>query len=374
MKQVPRIVLSLLAMLPIVLAQPARAVPHELGIKTKLGEQSVAYDMNANGQVAGVMVDDAGYQHAIFYEHGNLVEIARLGGADSEARHINQRGQVIGSAATGDHRWTAYVYDKTGGTQELGTLGGRNSHGTAINDAGAAVGFADTADDTWHAFLALPGKPLQDLGTLGGNVSFASGINNRGQVVGTATDPNGYRHAFLYDAAHGMVDLGTLGGHNSYGTFINDHGVVVGASETASRRWHAFAYDGQHMKDLGALIGFGDSYATGINNAGHVVGEVETANQHFSFVWRDNRMTVAEGGPKGLYKTNAINNVEQVVGATYDRGLIAAEMFSGSPPYKDRGGSNLVMRMITVFGLACAAVILRRRYRGISISSYTGRH
>ncbi len=349
----------------------ANAVPQPVGIATALHEQSVAYDMNPSGQVAGVIVDDNGNQRAIFYDHGKLIEIGQLGGGESEAKHINRTGQVIGSATRQDHRWRGYLYDEVNGMQEIGTLGGKNSHGAAVNDLGVAVGYADTESGEWHAFIYKPGSPLQDLGTLGGKISFASGINNRGQVVGTSTTDHDYRHAFLYDPARGMVDLGTLGGRTSYATSINDAGMVVGASEMKNRRWHAFEYDGHRMIDLGALIGYGDSFATGINNAGHAVGSVVTAGQHFSFVWRDNQMTLHEGGPKGLYLTNAINNVEEVVGATYDRGFIAAFANSAAPPYRDPGGTNLLSRMVLVMVMAGVAVVLRKRYKGIHLRDFS---
>jgi hypothetical protein len=67
-----------------------------------------------------------------------------------------------------------------------------------------------------------------------------------------------------------------------------------------------------------------------------------------------------------LYVTNAINNVEQVVGATYDRGMNAASMHSSSPPYVDPGGRNLISRIGMVMLLAGIAVVLRKRYLGLT--------
>lgn len=348
----------------------AIAATHSLGIVAQ--GDSIAYDMNAQGQVAAVTTDEQGNQHAVFFEHGVSTEIGTLGGNDSEARHINESGEIIGSANQKDGSWRAYLYRREHGMQMLGTLGGTNSHGTALNNAGAAVGFADTANREWHAFLFQPGSALIDLGTLGGKISYANGINYRGQVVGAATLPSGYRHAFVYDAEHGMVDLGTLGGRSSYATSINDHGVVAGASEMPDRSWHAFTWDGHKMKDIGVLLGQGDSFATGINNAGHVVGTYVIGEDRRSFVWRDNNVTMHHSGAKGLYLTNGINNVEQVIGATYDRGMIAATMLSSAAPYVDRGGSNLFSRIVFVVLVAGAAVIYRRRYKGILLAGYTG--
>ncbi|GGC64636.1 DUF3466 family protein [Undibacterium terreum] len=345
-------------------AGEASATTRSLGISSPLNGGSLANDMNASGQVAAMIEDNKGVWHAAYFEKGQLTRLEMLGETESEAKRINDKGELIGSSNKKDGTWTAFVYSRANGMQELGTLGGPSSHGAAINNAGAAVGFADTADGEWHAFLYQPGEAMKDLGTFGGKVSYASGINNAGQVVGTATTPNGSRHAFLYDAASGMRDLGTLGGRYSSATAINDKGMVVGTSEMKDRSWHAFVHDGTTMKDLGALIGPGDSFASAINNAGHVVGSVDRGDKRISFVWRDNKMLLHPAG-KGLYLTNAINNQEQVIGATYDRGLNAATMQSNAAPFVDLGGTKILGFNIVMLLLASIVVIYRKRFRGL---------
>ncbi len=347
----------------------ADATTHSLGISSPLQGGSLASDMNASGQVAAMIEDHKGGWHAAFFEKGELIKLETLGETESEAKRINDKGELIGSSNKKDGTWTAFLYSRATGMQELGTLGGANSHGAALNNAGSAVGFADTANGDWHAFLHQPGEPLKDLGTLGGKISYASGINNREQVVGTATTEDGSRHAFLYDAARGMVNLGTLGGRYSSATAINDKGVVVGTSEMKDRSWHAFVYDGMQMKDLGLVIGAGDSFATAINNAGHVVGSVEIGERHLSFVWRDNKMLLHPSG-KGLYLTNAINDAEQVIGATYDRGLNAATMQSNAAPFVDLGGTKILSFNLIMVLLAGTVVIFRKRFRGLFFRTY----
>ena len=348
----------------------AAAVTQSLGIAPPKKGGSIAYDMNAAGQVAAVIKDADGYSHAVFFEKGKVIKLDALGGTESEATRINEKGEVVGSSNKDNGRWTAFLYNRNDGMRELGTLGGASSHGMAINNQGWAVGFADTPSGDWHAFLYQPGEALKDLGTLGGKVSYASGINNAGQVVGTAMKEDGYRHAFLYDAKRGMIDLGTLGGRYSSATAINDKGVVVGTSEMKDRSLHAFSYDGTRMTDLGAIIGIGNSFATGINNVGHIVGTVDIGELRMSFVWRDNKMLMHPAG-KGLYLTNAINNQEQVIGATYDRGLNAATMRSNAVPFVDLGGTKIFGFNLFVLLVAATAVIFRKRFKGLLFYSYT---
>ncbi|AZP11228.1 HAF repeat-containing protein [Undibacterium parvum] len=345
----------------VLIGSDAAATSHLLGIESKQYGESIAYDMNVAGQVAAVIKEKDGTPHAVFFENGKLIKLEMPGETESEANHINSKGEVVGSSKKGQ-TWRAFIRGR--GMQDLGTLGGPNSYGMALNNAGLAVGFADTSNRDWHAFLYTPGESLKDLGTLGGKVSYASGINNQGKVVGTATTTDGSRHAFLYDQTTGMADLGTLGGRYSSATAINDQGVVVGSSETKDRHLHAFVHDGTQMIDLGDKIGFGNSYATGINNEGHVVGVVDSADMRLSFVWRDNKMALHPAG-KSLYLTNAINNAGQVIGASYDHGMNAATMPSDAPPFVDLGGRKIFGFNLIVVMLAAAIALFRKRLKGL---------
>lgn len=354
----------------------AGAVSHSLNILPNAQGQTIANDMNTVGQVAANFEDNDG-KHGIYFEKGKSLQLGTLGGKESEARRINDKGVIVGSASKKNGQWRAFLYSRANGMQELGTLGGENSRGNAINNEGAAVGYSDLANDEWHAFLYRPGEPLKDLGTLGGKVSYANAINNKGQVVGAAALANGYRHAFYYDAARGMIDLGTLGGRFSVATAINDNGVVVGASETANRHWHAFVFDGKHMLDLGTVIGIGDSYANAINSKGHVVGTVESGDERLSFVWADGKITLYRGG-KDLYLANTINDADQVIGATtYGYSLDAAVMTSSAEPYVDHGFANFLGLIVAVLAAAIAMVIgtviyrkRRHRHAADSIAHY----
>ena len=118
---------------------------------------------------------------------------------------------------------------------EIGTLGGAASFAEHLNDAGQVVGTADTAAGQPHAFLWVNGV-ITDLGTLpGGAASSAAGINARGQVVGVSTTAPGQQlrtagsRAVLWQGGR-MIDLGTLGGDFSEATAVNDAGQVAGVA------------------------------------------------------------------------------------------------------------------------------------------------
>ena len=231
------------------------------------GEYSEARDINEIGQIVGY-AETADYAiHAFVYENGVMTNLGGiLGGDDSEAYGINNLGQIVGYALNSEGEYHAFVYDH-GTVTDLGTLGGTHSLAYDINDLGKVTGYAATADGDMHAFIYdLATSTMTDLGTLGGNYSYAYDINNSGQIVGVSTTAAGYYHAFFYD--HGtMTDLGTLGGSDQSVAYeINDNGEVVGASGG-----HSFVYAEGAMTDLGVLGGM-SSDAKGINNLGQIVG------------------------------------------------------------------------------------------------------
>src|ERR1700736_5767490 len=60
---------------------------------------------------------------------------------------------------------------------DLGTLGGSNSIATAVNDRGQVVGYSRTAGDAEsHAFSWTATEGMVDLGTIGGSLSSATAV------------------------------------------------------------------------------------------------------------------------------------------------------------------------------------------------------
>ena len=192
------------------------------------GGYSWAFGINENGQVvggSGTAPYDA--EHAFLWTRG--VGLQDLGGGS--ARDINDRGQIAGNVGRHAALWTSGA-----GMQDLGTLGGPGSNARAINNHGQVVGSSnyipnDSSDG--HAYLWTHGAGMQDLGTLGGTNSFAVAINDRGQVIGSATIASGEYHPFLWTSRDGMQDLTTLlplddGWGHLYALDINNAGQIVG--------------------------------------------------------------------------------------------------------------------------------------------------
>ena len=183
--------------------------------------------------ISGLPAPCEGYQYlqlGYLWQDGVMTALPTLGGNNSSAFGVNNRGQVVGLAetATVDPScvapqvldFKAVVYGpKRGEVHELPTFPGDAVAGaTAINDNGDVVGFSGSCAVPVfqlgvHAVVWRNGAVF-DLGGLGGkmnNTAFA--INNAGQIVGISDLPGDtITHAALWQKGARPTDLGALPG------------------------------------------------------------------------------------------------------------------------------------------------------------------
>ena len=272
------------------------------------GSNSCTQAINARGWIVGGSENGAidpltGYPEvrAVLWRNGKIRNLGTLGGHESVAFAINERGQVAGFAsnaipdsfpdsvfAFGGTQAHAFLW-KDGAMQDLGTLGGPNSIAFNVNDRGQVAGNANTSFTPNPVSGNLPVSPflwddghMIDLGTLGGTFASENNLNNTGQVVGFSklTGDVGF-HPYLWSRGR-LADLGTFGGKNGTAMALNDAGDVVGwaelpipcagCGEPGQQEYHAALWSRGTMTDLGFALGDRCSQAEAINSKRQVVG------------------------------------------------------------------------------------------------------
>lgn len=233
-------------------------------------EDFCGFDSNAGVPPTGLICQ------AFLWQDGLMSALPTLGGNNSQALGVNNRGQIVGFAeqSTQDPNCIApQVLDIQAvvwgpNPDEIRTLapleGDISAWAIAINNAGQIVGLsgncvspnfnAPGATTPQHAVIWQNGT-VTNIGTLGGSYIFPWAINAKGQVVGQATPPgDGPIHTFLW---HGdvMNDLGVIPGDVLSGAFgLNDHGQVVGGSCDQNFNCRAFLWQDGVMTDINSLV------------------------------------------------------------------------------------------------------------------------
>jgi probable HAF family extracellular repeat protein len=229
---------------------------------------------------------------ATLWQEGSVINLGTFGGNNSGAFAVNNRGQVVGAAATqlvdplssflfgfGVQQSRAFLW-QNGSKEDLGTLGGPDASASLINDRGQVAGSSyidsnvnpTTGIPTIHPFLWENGE-MKDLGTIGGTFVFElNHLNETGELVGGMTTAGDTMiHPFLWDGKK-LRDLGTLGGSLGNAIWINDAGTVVGVAQDASEHFRAFIWKDGVMSDLGVAAGDQCGIAYAINASGQIVG------------------------------------------------------------------------------------------------------
>jgi len=303
-----------------------------------------------NGLVAGIsengidpLTGSPAWEAILWGKDGSINDLGTFGGNDSAANAVNSHGQVAGVALNtipdpytslfyipGATQAHAFRWTESQGLQDLGTLGGTDSAAFLINEKGEIAGWSFTSSivPTIDPFF-WDGK-MRDMGTFGGTFGKSFALNNRGQVAGFSNlAGDSTCHPFLWDKTGGMKDLGTLGGDSGEAFFVNDAGEVVGSSNVPGAlgcdngaQNHAFLWKNGVMTDLGAPDGDQCSGAEAINSKSQIVGGGDDCNGNLQKAFLSE-----DGGPAVDLNTLIPHNAGvQLTGAVYitNSGEIAA--------------------------------------------------
>jgi probable HAF family extracellular repeat protein len=312
----------------ILVTQPVTGQVYQMtDLGTLGGSNTFARGINNRGEVVGDSEFKEGVpvRHAFLFSNGILKDLTpaltNTVGPSSFAFGINNLGIVVGAARTSGCFLGPCAVMWRGGTMTDMGMGGHESYATGVNDAGQIVfwnfGRHPTNVAFWNSFLWENGSVtfLQ-----GGFFNETSGINNKRQVIGQG----GHNTSIWENGAWRSV--GTLSGEFccSVARGINDSTQVVGDSPAGNNSRHAFLYNDSIKKisDLGTLGGT-NSFARSINNLGQVVGYSEITpgdvkNTH-AFLYNNgpmidlNRRVVNNPAGWELIEANGINDAGQIV-------------------------------------------------------------
>jgi probable HAF family extracellular repeat protein len=170
---------------------------------------------------------------ALLWTGTSVLDLGTLpGGAFSDARAINNRGDIVGSSGTATGSVHAVLWQNAT-IEDLGTaVGDSESYANAIADSGWIAGMGAPATFVFHPLEWRSRTAPLELGSFASVDTSALGVNERGWAVGYAGFPGATEALLWQDGA--AADLGP-----GLAFAINSSGEVVGQSNLHAVVWHA---------------------------------------------------------------------------------------------------------------------------------------
>jgi probable HAF family extracellular repeat protein len=265
-------------------------------IDDPLGSKTIAYGINASGQIVGL------FSGGSFLYSGGAYTTLNDPLGTTTAYGINDSSQVVGNYTIlgADSALATHGFSYSGGTyttiDDPSAGGGITSTTSAdgINNDGQIVGYYRDSFGSTHGFLYSGGiyttldDPLAATSQFGFSITVATGINDSGQIVGYYNDGKQRNHGFLYDGGtYTTLDDPLATNGSTVATGINAAGQIVGYYTDGTTN-HGFLYSGGTYTTLDAPFASSaltaGTFANGINDAGDIVGYyIDSAGVYHGF-------------------------------------------------------------------------------------------
>ena len=157
---------------------------------------STAMGINASNQIAGYFFPSVA-ENTLGFLWTQAGGLQSFGSSGTLAYAINDPGTVVGQSTFANGFKHAFSWTQAGGMNDLGTLGGPESAALGISNRGWIVGTSLTSSGTGllHGFLWTPAGVMQDLATVAGLSSnhqpYWVQVNNFG-VIAMTSNLGGY--------------------------------------------------------------------------------------------------------------------------------------------------------------------------------------
>lgn len=359
-------------LLAIIIVTPAYSAP-KYKIEAILQNDEYKYGpkkINDNGQVIAFVSTDRSTWHSVIWDKGKIIKIDTLGGKQSLAEDINNKGQVVGFSSISDGTRLeshAFLWEN-GNVTDLGTLKSNTkpdkSHGPsgkipdmpsnsiafAINNKGQIVGTSDYGGPYGDDLFLWENGEMNDLGgfsimnnngrpyihtlrvcaiTDSSKIITFSYIESRCKFYIIEWNPGNAKHKDIPKSVYGgffedrdctVTELSDIPGTAVIGN-VNNHAHITGSfvpdDQVGQKKpnRHAFIWQDGIFTDLGK-----NSSASGINDISQVVGRVQTEALSYAAIWENGKVTdlnklIPKDSGWVLRGAVDINNKGQIIGA-----------------------------------------------------------
>jgi probable HAF family extracellular repeat protein len=171
------------------------------------GLQDLTPDITSNGGATAAAINSSNQIVGYYFPNGSLNTLGfvwtqagglqNLGPAGTLAFAVNEAGTVVGRSPVANGYSHAFSWTQTGGIKDLGDLGGGQSSALSINNRGWIVGtsLTSTGNGLLHGFLWTPSQGMQDFTVLAGVGTtlqpYSMQVNDFG-VIAITTKKYGY--------------------------------------------------------------------------------------------------------------------------------------------------------------------------------------
>jgi uncharacterized membrane protein len=232
-----------------------------------------AFDINAQGDVLGAVVDSVGSQYAIRLANGARI-LAPAQRSECSLVHMLSLTSNLLTAGRRTCGSISVAFRWQVGSRPVpqpGVVTPPHSDLFEMSETGVIVGQRSVGGVCCTAFRAAPGAPVMDLlGRSPGEPTGASTVNRSGLAAGVSVGTLG-AGAMLWNAKGSPRYLGQLGTWTAP-TSLNDRGEIAGLWISAPGEYRVFHWsEATGLRDLGQPNGEA-TFVYGMNNHGEIVG------------------------------------------------------------------------------------------------------